>query len=101
MPKPLRRASGGMVFHCINRGNGRSRIFEDDRDYSAFEKVLAEALMRVPLRLLAYCLMPNHWHRVLWPSLEGQSEAMMALEASCQSTGLWDRYWANAFAHRN
>ena len=29
------------------------------------------------------------------------AEAMMALEALYQSTGLWDRYWTNAFAHRN
>ena len=29
------------------------------------------------------------------------AEAMMALEALYQSTGLWDRYWANQFAHRN
>ncbi len=29
------------------------------------------------------------------------AEAMMALEALYQSTGLWDRYWANAFAHKN
>ena len=29
------------------------------------------------------------------------AQAMMSLEAMYQSTGLWDRYWANAFAHRN
>jgi hypothetical protein len=29
------------------------------------------------------------------------AEAVMALEALYQSTGLWDRYWANAFHHRN
>ena len=29
------------------------------------------------------------------------AEAMMALEALYQSTGLWERYWANQFAHRN
>jgi hypothetical protein len=29
------------------------------------------------------------------------AEAMMGLEALYQSTGLWDKYWANAFAHRN
>jgi hypothetical protein len=29
------------------------------------------------------------------------AEAMMALEALYQSTGLWDQYWSNAFAHRN
>jgi hypothetical protein len=31
----------------------------------------------------------------------GNAEAMMALEALYQSSGLWDRYWSNAFAHRN
>jgi hypothetical protein len=29
------------------------------------------------------------------------AQAMMAMEALYQSTGLWDRYWRNAFAHRN
>lgn len=29
------------------------------------------------------------------------AQAMMSLEALDQSTGLWDRYWSNAFAHRN
>ena len=29
------------------------------------------------------------------------AEAVMALEALYQSSGLWDRYWANAFHHRN
>ena len=34
--------------------------------------MLAEALAAVPVRLLAYCLMPNHWHLLLWPTLDGQ-----------------------------
>ena len=25
-----------------------------------------------PIRLLAYCLMPNHWHLVLWPATDGE-----------------------------
>lgn len=29
------------------------------------------------------------------------AEAVMALEALYQSSGLWDHYWANAFHHRN
>lgn len=33
----------------------------------AFLRLLAEAGERVPIRLLAYCLMPNHFHLVLWP----------------------------------
>jgi putative transposase len=42
-------------------------LFQKDGDYQAFERVLAEALQRHPIRLLGYCLMPNHWHLVLWP----------------------------------
>ncbi len=28
---------------------------------------MIEAMAKHPIRLLAYCLMPNHWHFVLWP----------------------------------
>lgn len=43
------------------------KLFEDDHDYQAFERVLEEAHERTPLRILDYTVMPNHWHLVLWP----------------------------------
>ena len=46
-------------------------IFNHDGDYSAFEQVMVEACARIPMRILAYCLMPNHWHMVLWPIGDG------------------------------
>lgn len=67
MPRRRRVATGGYVFHVLNRATARERIFETDGDYSAFERVMIETLDRVPVRLLSYCLMPNHWHLVLWP----------------------------------
>src|SRR5436189_624304 len=72
MPRTARIAPGGYVFHVLNRGNRRERVFDDDGDYAAFERVLAETLLDVPVRLLAYCLMPNHWHLVVWPAADGQ-----------------------------
>jgi putative transposase len=60
-----------MVYHVLNRANGRQTIFRQEADYEAFEQVLAEAGQRVDMRLLAYCLMPNHWHLVLWPRADG------------------------------
>ena len=72
MPRNNRIAPGGMVFHVLNRGNARMRIFEKEADYLAFEKVLAQTLGMIPVRLLAYCLMPNHWHLVLWPRQDGE-----------------------------
>ncbi len=71
MPRTNRIAPGGWVFHVLNRGNGRMRIFDKDGDYRAFETLLSESLNRFRLRLLCYCLMPNHWHLVLWPRADG------------------------------
>jgi len=60
-----------MIFHVLNRGNAAAPIFLEDADYAAFERAMAETMTRVPMRLLAYCLMPNHWHLVLWPVKDG------------------------------
>ena len=47
-------------------------IFEDDGDYEAFERVLSEAVARTQMRLLSYCVMPNHWHLMVWPRKDGE-----------------------------
>jgi len=79
MPRPLRTAPGGFVYHVLNRANGKRRIFERDRDYLAFERVLAEMQERVPMRILAWCVMPNHWHLLLWPRQDGDLSDYMRL----------------------
>jgi len=64
---------GGYVYHVLNRANGRLPIFQKGGDYEAFERILGEALEHVPgMRLLGYCLMPNHWHLLLWPRQDGE-----------------------------
>ncbi len=72
MPRTARQAPAGIIFHAINRGVGRRTIFHKDEDYAAFERVMAHALGAEPLQLLAYCLMPNHWHLLLCPQAPGQ-----------------------------
>ena len=72
MPRVARVAPGGYVFHVLNRGNERRTIFEADGDYLAFLRVMAETAERVPVRILAWCLMPNHWHLLLWPKRDGE-----------------------------
>jgi putative transposase len=47
-------------------------LFEKDDDYAPFERVLHEALEKHPTRLLAYQVMPNHWHLVVWPRRDGE-----------------------------
>jgi putative transposase len=60
------------VYHVLNRANARRVIFKGDADYEAFERVLLEAVERTRTRLLSYCVMPNHWHLVVWPEEDGE-----------------------------
>jgi putative transposase len=77
MPRVARHAPGGLVYHVLNRAAARLPLFGRDGDYVAFEAVLAEALARCPTRLLAYAVMPNHWHLVLWPRRDGELTAFV------------------------
>ena len=58
------------MYHVLNRGNGRMRIFHKGEDFEAFERVLSEGLQRYPVDLFTYCLMPNHWHLVVRPKTD-------------------------------
>ena len=78
MPRKPRFSPGGLAYHVMNRTWGKLELFQDAGDYQAFEKVLAEALDREPtMRLCAYCLMPNHFHLMLWPKSDGQLSRFM------------------------
>jgi putative transposase len=72
MPRSARNTPGGIVYHALNRAVARLTLFEKEADYEAFERVLHEAHERTPIRILAYCLMPSHWHFLLWPEADGE-----------------------------
>ncbi len=71
MGRPKRADQAGSIYHALNRGNARATLFHKPEDYDAFERILAEGLQRYPCRILAYQLMPNHWHFVLQPTENG------------------------------
>lgn len=64
MPRTARSLLPGGHYHLINRGNNRAAIFTTPTDYRRFLALVEEAQRRVPLRLLAACVMPNHFHLV-------------------------------------
>jgi putative transposase len=66
-----------MVFHVLNRGVARVQVFEKTGDYQAFKRVLEETLDESPVRICAYCLLPNHWHLLLWPEHDGDLATFM------------------------
>ena len=77
MPRTLRASAADYCYHVLNRGNRRTRVFHEDGDYEAFVATLAEASVRIPMRLLAYCLMPNHFHLVVRPLGDGDLSRWM------------------------
>jgi putative transposase len=80
MPRTARAAQGGYCYHVLNRGNAHRSVFHREGDVAAFLKLMTEAAERTPVRLLAYCLLPNHFHLVLWPREDGDlSDYMMWL----------------------
>lgn len=77
MPRRPRFATGNYLYHALNRAVSRDQLFEKEGDYAAFERVLEEARLQVPMRLMAFCVMPNHWHLVLWPRGDGDLSEYM------------------------
>ena len=68
MPRIARGRQGGFAYHIINRANGRAEIFHKNPDYEAFLSLLPAAKARHPVKVFAFCLMPNHFHFVLEPA---------------------------------
>lgn len=77
MPRIQRTDVGGYIYHILNRANARVRIFDSDKDYQLFENILEEAVEKFDMRLLAYCVMPNHWHLILYPKNDGDLARFM------------------------
>jgi len=77
MPRIMRGLADGAIYHVINRGNGKQKVFHEDSDYRAFIRLLHDALSRYEVKLYAYCLMPNHFHLLVTPETAADLSKMM------------------------
>src|SRR5437660_12169990 len=57
----------GAPYHITQRGNARQQVFFDDRDCEFYLDLLRAGSASAGLRLLGYCLMPNHVHLIAIP----------------------------------
>ena len=62
MARPLRIEIPGAYYHVMNRGNQRQTVFHRDGDRLLFLEKLAASADLFTVDILAYCLMPNHFH---------------------------------------
>jgi putative transposase len=81
-----RAIDDALVYHALNRGNNRGRVFEDDADHLAFLEALAKTKERYPFRLLGYCLMANHFHLLVRPE---SGESISRILQSLTVTHTW------------
>jgi putative transposase len=77
MSRTARNFVDGVPYHVLNRGNRRQRIFAQALDYESFLATMADALDEVALRILAFVVMPNHFHFVVWPQVGCEISAFM------------------------
>jgi putative transposase len=83
----------------VNRGNRKSRIFESPEDYVTFLAALADAAERTVVRLVAFCLMPNHWHLVLWPYRGSEISTYMQIVMNSHLRDLLERHNLSGLGH--
>lgn len=77
MPRRRVAGCGGFVFHVMNRSAKQLTLFDEPVEYEMFLQVLDEAETTCPIRLLEYCVMPNHWHLLVWPERDDQLSQFM------------------------
>ena len=65
MPRPLRIEYPGAIYHVMNRGDRRGKIFKNDNDRRLFVATLEEVCAKAEWQVHAWCLMSNHFHLVV------------------------------------
>jgi putative transposase len=89
-----RSAVPGYAYHVFNRGNDKRQLFTQPGDYKEFLSLLRNAPLLKEVQLLAYCVMPNHWHLAVMPS------ELEALSAYLQwVTGTHGLRWRKRYGH--
>jgi putative transposase len=72
----------GNYYHVYNRGNNRQLIFFERENYIYFLRQLRNHLITNGVDIIAYCLMPNHYHLLVYLQTDDFSKLMQAFTLS-------------------
>ena len=82
MPSRRIPLQAGNFYHLYNRGNNRQTIFFERENYIHFLCLMREHLATKGVDILAYCLMPNHYHFLVYLQNDNLSAAMHRLSVA-------------------
>lgn len=85
MPRTSRKISKTKVYHVIFRGNDKQDIFFDNQDYRKFIKEIRKTKEKYQNEILAYCLMSNHVHLIVFDKNDNLSKSMQSLAVAYSS----------------
>lgn len=72
----------GEYYHLYNRGNNFQPIFFERKNYLFFMRRLHEHLTSEEVEIVAYCLIPNHYHLLVCLKIDELSELMQSFALS-------------------
>ncbi|MDX2214026.1 MAG: transposase [Oculatellaceae cyanobacterium bins.114] len=79
MPRRDLTFQSGCYYHLYSRGNNRQNIFFERENYFYFLRLLRRYLVERIFEILAYCLMPNHYHLLVYCKTNTITEGMRSL----------------------
>lgn len=82
MPRRQVKFAIGNYYHVYNRGNNRQQIFFEEANYIYFLKQLRHHLTEKGVNIVAYCLMPNHYHLLIYLQTDQLSRLMQSFNVS-------------------
>ena len=91
MTRPLRIQYPGAWYHIMNRGKNGESIFLEDADRITFIDLLKETASMWNMKIVAYCLMSNHYHLLIQTPDANISRCMRHIN------GLYTQYFNRAY----
>lgn len=65
MPRSKRILYDGAVYHIVQRGHNKDRLFKSPKDYKTLKEIIRRYKERFTFDIYHYCLMSNHIHVLL------------------------------------